>query len=199
MARFTTNGDYLRTTKMIDDPSYWGADRYEDLVWRECHYSGKEGKEQGSFQGKAQHQCPICYIVVPESFLKDGKLPLHERPINVYEQAEEIITDVAKRLGFEEWGDVALTARSAGTDRDLRTHSVDKMVAIGLAHLQVALVTRGAAEEAGREIAKLTDFKCDQHEHPFFTEATLYDLLGKEDARTVLAYVHAAQRATASD
>lgn len=40
------------------------------------------------------------------------------------------------------------------------------------------------------ELEALESFKLEFAEHPFFSETTLYPLLGKEDARTVLSYVH---------
>lgn len=43
--------------------------------------------------------------------------------------------------------------------------------------------------DIGEVVKKIVEFKLENGEHPFFSEGTLYDLLGKEDARTVLVHI----------
>lgn len=190
------------------DLDYYGGPPY---VWEHCYGNDRPAKDttnEFTFgrTGKRTFECVACNFGFPEELLRgpmmeDAKLefpPLHDRRLNVYQQAEKIVGDVAEILGFDRWDDLVLSARSAATDREQRTHSVDKMVSVGLSHLALTLATRSAVKEASQVAAEMLTFKCDQHEHPFFTEATLYELLGKEDARTVLHYVKALVRATAA-
>lgn len=69
-------------------------------------------------------------------------------------------------------------------DRDLakaRKHALKVIQALGVAT---------NTEEVRQEFKAMMKFQRYGDEHPFFTEATLYDLLGKDDARSVLAYIH---------
>lgn len=143
----------------------------------------------------------------------------HEVPANIEEQAQQKIEDIAVAMGFDRWDAIVTHARYTATRSETRRavgESVDAMVAYGASVLSQGLITRAALPVAAKEISDLLSFKLNSNcwiakvgemhgydaedcevsdDAPFFTEAVLYPLLGKDDARTVLAYVKAAARA----
>lgn len=179
------------------DRRIWG----EGVHLAECHYSGKEPEEGTGRRSlpPGKGLCSYCNFVTDLG--DDGKLVRHARMLQLREQAERQVEQLCSVLGFDPWGDVATHARAAASDS--REDSLDLRVAAGMHHLQTALVKRGAAQEAAVALRALTRMKVGDEmerditdsrhyeegdeEAPFFTEAFLYNLLGKDAARTVLA------------
>lgn len=191
------------------------------LIWERCGYSGEEGREEtidATFKrtGERVFKCRACSLKI--TFKKGEEptvMPEHERAVDVWDQARKKVEEIAVLLGFDRWDRGVSHAMAAAVDRSNVTRTVDSMVAIGMAYLQQMLMARGAAVEASREMSDLLSFRLDHNDivravatevhgmkesdvgeigddWPFFSEGILYPLLGKDMARTVLAYVNAA-------
>jgi len=59
-----------------------------------------------------------------------------------------------------------------------------------------ALLTQEAAAALPKVVEELLSFQTDHGDTPFFSEGTLYDLIGKGDARSLLARTRALAKAT---
>lgn len=150
--------------------------------------------------------------------------PPHRCLMTVKEQAAARITEVAVAAGFDRDDQAVLAATSLATNGETRKQTIDGLVAVGVGALHEALTTRSAVEEASRAISALMSFRLDTNDDlreivaallpdetidedhhlwvdadaPFFSEAVLYPLLGKDAARTLLAHLNTAARATAA-
>lgn len=159
--------------------------------------------------------------VVPSNLWKGdedkgyGFFPLHGRALDKHEQAERTIEAVAATLGYARMDRPTLNATSAATSRSNRIETVDEMVAIGVGILSASVAKRSALGDATRAFADLANLRVghsfigfpeatqdyvtdEDYDAPFFSEAFLYPLLGKEAARTVLARWHSLEAALAA-
>lgn len=147
------------------------------FLLEECHYSGKEGEE---YYSSGTYQCKYCYLRTKEKIL-----PLHARRLRGQEQAENVILLLTQVLGYE-WG-ASIDATSAA--RSSRAETLDGMVADGLPAL-TAMLVRSDASAAIQEVVKdLVDYEHESDDAPFFTESNLYDLVGKDSARSILSRI----------
>lgn len=202
MNRYTNHGEYLRPvvspTPREDTLGYYG----DQWVWAPCYGNDQEAKDLKRTT-EPTSQCRVCLFQFPSALLRDGTNyngesmkvpPLHERTLNIYDQAQAQVKAIGGLLGLD--GEQIMIAELAASNRDNHVDSVDLMVAIGLNYLATTLIKRATVVEASRKIAGLATFKRERDEYPFFSEATLYDLIGKDDARSLLARVRAVIRAT---
>lgn len=108
---------------------------------------------------------------------------------------------ILDQLGIDLYGAAADGAGRAAThlDRfgDRFGSGQDTRVDL-LTHL-IGVLVEGLVAARGKlaveEFAELRDLTLEGDDVPFFTEVKLYDLLGKENARTVLSRLHALGRA----
>lgn len=122
--------------------------------------------------------------------------PAHQRQVPAHEQAVGTLIQIAGLIGVDPSHPAVeqaiwQTTSSAGTGTHRPLH---EMVASGLCELARVLTVSAANTAAARHLDKLAAFHADTDEAPFFTEATLYDLVGKDTARTLLSLVASAQR-----
>jgi len=200
-----------------DMAEYYGA---PNVMWKRCHYSGEEPRDRDvvPYVDSRPVECRFCNSRFSQDELVDGKYPEHERLLDIYEQVEERLGDLAETLGWSRWDLPIIYVRAAATKREGQSGTVDGMMAIGLNHLALLLQKRSVATEIERATSALMSLSLDsnaaareagekygysiedgpQDDVPFFTEAVLYPLVGKDDARTILAYVRKIQDATAA-
>lgn len=123
--------------------------------------------------------------------------PAHQRQVPAHEQAVGTLTQIAGLIGVDpthpavEQAIWVATSSSSGPRRPLHD-----MVASGLCELARVLTVSAANAAAAHHLDELAAFHADGDDAPFFTEATLYDLVGKDSARTLLALLASAQRST---
>lgn len=190
----------------------WERPRYGDwyfsdtagkLTLDECNYSGQEPDECKDYQvdyaiRKANPDvkkfvtCRRCYWIIPTDMLEDGKLPLHAHALDQRDHAREFFGIICAAAGVDTWSGDALYGNSAVMDS--RAETLGGRLATGLPHLVAQLLRADATAATQKEIRELLELEIDGAEHPFFTEATLYELLGKDDARTVLAHTRSLAR-----
>ena len=150
--------------------------------------------------------CAGCLDGFPEEDLTAGEPgfpggpgkfpPPHQRRVRSDEQARTTLGDVAGLVGLDTRSDVVADALWAVTNRDGPSRYLDEMVAAGLIEIARLLTVRNAAAAASAAVAALTELRVDGT--PFFSEAALSPLIGKDDARTVLNAARAAAAATAA-
>lgn len=166
------------------------------LTLTECNYTGREGepvKDHEAYRAKREFpdektfvRCSLCYIQFPASQLFGGMLPEHARALNRRDHARELYEVFCQLVGVDGWSGDALYG--FGAAETSRAATLGGALAAGLPHLVSHLVRADATAGAAKELRELLELRIDGAEHPFFTEATLYELLGKSDARTVLAH-----------
>jgi hypothetical protein len=204
--RITEVKGYMRPLpiRMSDDLAGWEIDHYgpPPFVWEHCPGNEREVRKNG-WRGDEPPKfldpwkCGYCDWSFRQP--REGDLPpLHDHRVDIYQQTQRRVEKVAKVLGFGQHDDAVMHARAVCYPGDRRTGSVDSMLAEALHILEHALIRRAAVAETSKAVSNLLSFVPDNGKHPFFTEAGLYDLIGKEDARSVLSRVNAVARATAA-
>lgn len=189
-------------------PGRYDGDDEKPTFYTLCLHSGRLGKplsrrETGMVIG---HECSYCHVKLSVEAAPDGELPEHSRLLYANDHAEELIDALLALLGLNPHGsDDALRAKLAARDAR-RTPTLAGKVAAGLPFVTAALLRQDATAGAQQALHDLNELKLefvpgrgepfeDGSTAPFFSEAVLYELLGKEDARTMLSYVNALNRA----
>lgn len=168
-----------------------GDDYFDDfyggkLVLAYCHHSG-EKVEKTKRPGGTKPECWCGLPAKPQLVTDDDHWVEHSKPLPEHEQVERAVELVAALLGFDHWSNADTYARAATRDESSRRLGFDGKVARGVAYLAEQLVRRDATQGAQAALAELLAFAREREEHPLFTEAGLYDLIGKGDARSVLS------------
>lgn len=157
------------------------------LIFARCHHSGEPvNKAQRPAMTKPQCWCGLS--AKPEYYTTSDKWVEHSRPLTDHEQLERTISILCAILGFDEWSNASVYARAATRDESSRRIGDDGRLARGVTYLAEQLVRRDATKGAHVALKDLLEFTRDRHrgDPPFFTEAGLYDLVGKDDARSIL-------------
>lgn len=120
--------------------------------------------------------------------------PAHRRQVPADEQARSTLTHVAELIGLDPRHPAVeqslwLATTSSGASRPLHD-----MVSSGLCELARALTVSGSRAGAARDLDEFAAFRIEGDPAPFFSEATLYPLVGKDTGRSLLALLAAAQR-----
>lgn len=179
--------------KCTDRDSY--ADYYGGkTILQECRYSGRDPQLD---EHSKRVSCLACHLEFKPDALDDGKLPLHAKLLMTREQVELTFDTVAGILGLDEWSNDVLLGRSAARDAERKSTAAGALAA-GLPFLTAALIRKDATDGTQEAIKDLLTFTPEWQVHddvpldtPFFTEAMLYELLGKDQARSLLARARA--------
>lgn len=155
--------------------------------------------------------CAACHTSFPLDVCRAAdanrfgrRPPDHDRLLTVAEQADRQLQEVAGALGFDPWNDrpvLHAIMEAAGAREISGTPTVAARVAAGTAALAVIKAQQAPPDivTAIRTLDKWAPEIVPQHVRadnthlndvtpiPLLTEAFLYPLLGKEDARTLLA------------
>jgi hypothetical protein len=180
------------------------AERYVIPVeWRRC--SGAGVRDQREQTWLAAFKCSRCEAQFDEDevTLVEGK-PLHEQPAPPHVvmlthemDLEEKVQVLCQTVGMD-WWDAPL----GDWRRTLHQRSKDEAMAEVVQSLATGLAKRAAIVDTAKAIQAIQDLKIgdefigfpddndpDQDRNaPFFTERFLYPLVGKDAARTLLAY-----------
>jgi hypothetical protein len=173
-----------------EDIAQWHGGR---LVLDRCHYSGKDPEVKEHYSrdpAKTTYSCGYCHLPVPNS----DPLPEHARALDERYQVREMVRTLCEVLGLDPWEDGPL--QGGHEAESARAATFDGKIAVALPHLTAELVRRDASAGAAKVITDLLNLQLEGHEAPLFTEAGLYDLVGKGNARTVLRHTRALKRAT---
>lgn len=191
-------------------------------VWRRCHGEKIDARPQeGDF--RPPWKCAGCAGQFDAEEMTEGKPsfssgsgmfpPPHEVRVNIYDQARDKLTAAVVAAGLDPHDNAIMEAIWESREGQ-RDRTPTSMLAAGFLRLGIVLERRAAVEQTQKAVADLRNIKVGHEfvgfpeatkdcadeprdtEAPFFTEAFLYRLLGKEAARTVLAYIHAVERAT---
>lgn len=174
---------FMRPREEMFDDFYGGK-----LVLARCHYSGKPPAEPRTPRDKVS--CQYCYLPASDKTVKDGVFIEHARALNDHDQGERLIGILCTVLGFDEWSDAGVYSRAAMRDESSRRLGFDGRLSRGVSYLAEQLVRRDATCGAQESLTDLVEFTRERDEHPFFTEATLYELVGKDAARSILGRVN---------
>lgn len=151
--------------------------------------------------------CPACYAkLTPEQVVsepydwkpeEDHWVPIpHLSLMYPHEIARAKVGQIRQTLGLVKQ-DIGHPEQAA-EEAMRRNDNVDLGVAAGLQVIVNALIKRGSNAAAAKAISDLSALHLEGDEHPFFTEAHLYELIGKDAARSVLSFVRSATEAVAS-
>lgn len=189
-------------------PEFHGPEK----IWQECTGNERALEPESTYQisrpGKiirTRYTCRTCWETFYDppfrgslGVVKDGDevrpVP-HLRLMSMREQADERLIAIGESLGFKRWDDAILDALDAA-NRRTRVEHVDARVARGMSILTEALTRRAATPQLATALGNLMSFTRDTDDVEFFTEATLYELIGKDDARTLLALIRAVDEAS---
>ena len=136
-------------------------------------------------------RCDSCHLQVPVT--DDGLLPQHAYPLHAVQQAEDAMEGLLAVVDLDRWS--SGPSEAVHVERNSRAATHEGRLADALPALTALLVRRDAAAAAETAVARLTHFTAEGAPYPLFTEGSLYDLLGKDDARTILARLRDVQHA----
>lgn len=172
---------------------YWGP----VPVFTPCHGADTAAVDIGGGRGR----CLGCSEVFDAADLDpdpagSGKPfpPAHQRQVPADEQARSTLTQITELIGLDPRHPGVEQALWLATTSSGRHRPLHDMVAVGLCELARVLTVSGSHAVAARDLDELAAFRATGDDAPFFTEATLYDLVGKDSARTLLALLASAQR-----
>lgn len=164
-----------------EDTDYWS----DPPVFTLCHYAGKDPKrEERGFAPRLRVTFSCEYCGLPSD--DDSPLPKHSRILTKRDQLGAIVETLAEVLGIDRWSDAALRA-SYAPQHENRGVGLDGQVAESLQILAGVLYRRDALAGMATAITDLNTVVLDGNDAPFMTEGGTYELLGKDNARTVLS------------
>lgn len=183
------------------DPDYYGED--DEIRFAECWGDNNSVRENEYLKSDhpEKYHCSVCYAPLASDQLDElsnGKLVAvpHLKLMPLGEQARAHIEQIADMFDLD-IGTIGYPNQRA-EDAAQRAGNVDVAVALGLQMIASGLTARGSNAQAAKRVRELSGLHLDTDDHPFFTEATLYELLGKDNARTVLAYIRQVKEAVAA-
>lgn len=188
----------LRALPVRDERGQGSYARFYGTTLTQCHYTGNEPTTEHmcpsqlkTFAGK----CAVCDVMFTADQLVDGEMPEHARLLPKDDEAIEIFEILCVVTDVDPWSDGVSGARAQ--IRDSRCETLAGRLAVALPGLTAVLTRMDATTGAAKAVDDLLTFKLDrEREVPFFSETSLYELLGKDDARSLLSRTRTIARVT---
>jgi hypothetical protein len=159
------------------------------LVLAECLGSGETAELLRSFGDRPpRFRCASCGLPLKEG----GPAIKHSKPVSESDQVRKILHEVCALLGVDAYTD-GVSDAVYNAERS-RAETMDGKVAMALPALAAVLIRRDATAGSRQAMKELQTFQRERDDHPLFTEKGLYDLIGKDEARSVLARTRALAR-----
>jgi hypothetical protein len=200
-------------------PHYWSDQ------WQRCHGEDTDARPEPDHARRygADFKCAGCSMQFLASEMTEGKPsyntgsgmfpPPHLRRLTVEDHCREQMIAAIKALGLDPFSESLREAVWATRDSERRVDQTHlSRIAHAVTTLGVILTRQAAVEQTAEALTAMSKIKVGDEflgfpeeakryyeegdeDAPFFTESFLYNLLGKEAARTILAVFHQAQRA----
>lgn len=181
-----------------DVPDKRGYADFYGTTLTQCHYTGNEPSTKHVYPSQLKTfagKCDVCNAMFTAEQLVDGKMPEHARLLPKDDEAVELFEIMCVVAGVDPWSDGVVGARSQ--IRDSRCETLAGRLAAALPGLTAVLTRVDATTGATKAVDELLTFKLDrEREVPFFSETSLYELLGKDDARSLLSRTRTIARVT---
>lgn len=191
--------DELKTLRCKKPATQEEFDDFYDgkVLLEECGNSGEDAEEFNSrfmTPPRTTYSCNRCYLPFEPESLIDGKLPRHARMLQNEDQVGVTYGLIRTLMGFDRYRNEDVLAGSSAVRDARRTQTQSGRLAAGLPHLTAALIKREASVGVSKVVSDLLGFSAGRKLHddmeadfPFFSEGTLYELVGKDTARSILA------------